>query len=32
MGLFDAQLVVQSVKDVEAVDLTHIDKNQPKSQ
>jgi hypothetical protein len=31
MGLFDAQLVVQAVKDVEAVDLTHIDKNQPKS-
>jgi hypothetical protein len=27
MGLFDAQLVVQSVKDVEAADLTHIDKN-----
>lgn len=26
MGLFDAQLVVQSVKDVEAVELTHADK------
>jgi len=32
MGLFDAQLVVQSVKDVEAVELTHLGKNQPKSQ
>jgi hypothetical protein len=32
MGLFDAQLVVRSVKDVEAVDLTHVDKNQSKSQ
>lgn len=32
MGLFDAQLVVQSVKDVEAVELTHVGKNEPKSQ
>ncbi len=32
MGLFDAQLVVQSVKDVEAVELTHAGKSQPAPQ
>ena len=32
MGLFDAQLVVQSVKNVDALELTHAGKNQSKSQ
>lgn len=32
MGLFDAQLVVQSVKDVEAVEWTHVGKSEPKPQ